>query len=237
MHADLLALTATAGTLGALHTVLGPDHYIPFIAMSKARGWSLRKTATITFLCGLGHISSGVLLGLGGMALGAAAQSLLPIEARRGQIASWLLLIFGFLYTVWGLKKAWSGEPHSHGHGHADGIVHDHEHGHAEAEHEHPHDRAKADITPWILFTVIIFGPCEPLIPVVMYPALAHSWSGVAMVTAAFGVSTIGAMLTLVTAASLGLNALRWKALERYTHALAGGAILLCGIAVVFLGL
>ncbi len=30
------ALVVTAVTVGVLHTVMGPDHYLPFVAMSRA---------------------------------------------------------------------------------------------------------------------------------------------------------------------------------------------------------
>ncbi|MFA6318114.1 MAG: hypothetical protein WC943_11915 [Elusimicrobiota bacterium] len=225
MTPELAALTATAAGLGAVHTLLGPDHTIPFMAMAKARGWTVGKTARVTLLCGLGHTASGVLLGLAGIGLGAAAGQFLPIEKVRGELAGWMLLGFGAAYTAWGLRKAWSGSPHTHGHGHA------------EAEHEHPHGHPGADITLWVLFTVVIFGPCEPLIPVVMYPALAHSWTGMALVVGAFSAATIGTMLALVLLGQRGLSLVSWKPLERWTHALAGGAVLACGICVVFLGL
>jgi hypothetical protein len=47
---EILVLAGTAATIGFVHTVLGPDHYIPFIAMSRARRWTLSKTLFISFL-------------------------------------------------------------------------------------------------------------------------------------------------------------------------------------------
>ncbi|MCX6832664.1 MAG: hypothetical protein NT028_11150, partial [candidate division Zixibacteria bacterium] len=69
---DLYLLAVTAASIGFIHTVAGPDHYIPFIVMAKARKWSMTKTTWITFLCGLGHIGGSVILGLIGVALGIA---------------------------------------------------------------------------------------------------------------------------------------------------------------------
>ena len=76
-----MILTATAASIGFLHTLFGPDHYIPFIVMAKARSWSLKKTTAITFLCGLGHILSSVVLGFMGIALGVAVSELPAAEA------------------------------------------------------------------------------------------------------------------------------------------------------------
>ena len=90
----------------------------------------------------------------------------------RGNLAGWLLLGFGLAYLAWGVKRALRNQPHTHAHAHADGIVHDHAHAHSD-EHAHPHtDEARAaSMTPWILFTIFVFGPCEPLIPLLMFPA------------------------------------------------------------------
>jgi sulfite exporter TauE/SafE len=92
-------------------------------------------------------------------------------------------------------------------------------------------------MTPWILFTIFVFGPCEPLIPLVMYPAAQHSTIGVILVTAVFGIITIGTMLTIVMVSLWGINLLPIGKLERFTHALAGATICISGLAIVFLGL
>ena len=55
MSPDILVLCGTAAAIAFLHTLAGPDHYLPFVAMSKARDWTVRKTLLITFLCGIGE--------------------------------------------------------------------------------------------------------------------------------------------------------------------------------------
>ena len=92
-------------------------------------------------------------------------------------------------------------------------------------------------MTPWVLFTIFVFGPCEVLIPLVMYTAARHPPAGVALVTAVFGVITIGTMLSLVLAAAYSGRAIPLGRLERYSHALAGAAIFLCGVSIQCLGL
>ena len=76
MNAELSALVITAASIGFLHTLLGPDHYLPFIMMSWARKWSRTKTLVITFLCGLGHIASSIILGMIGVSMGLAVKKL-----------------------------------------------------------------------------------------------------------------------------------------------------------------
>ena len=234
---EIWIITGTAVTLGFFHTLVGPDHYLPFIAMAKARQWTLRKTLAIAFFSGLGHVLSSVILGFIGLALGLAVNRLEAAESWRGNAASWLFIGFGFAYLIWGLHRAVKNKPHQHAHFHADGAVHEHLHQH-ESDHVHVHERKeKANITPWVLFTIFVFGPCEPLIPLVMYPAAKHNLLGVFVVAAAFAVATIATMLTIIALSTWGLKFVRLGRLERYAHALAGAAILMSGLAVQFLGL
>ncbi len=237
---DLMPLYITAATLGFMHTVFGPDHYVPFIVIAKARNWSLLKTVTLTFFCGIGHVLSSVIIGAVGIFFGISVMKLEILENFRGNIAGWILIVFGFTYLIWGLYRAIKNKPHKHYHGHLDTTQHAHTHSH-EANHVHVHESKvsleKFNITPWVLFIIFVFGPCEPLIPILMYPAAKNSMIGVVWVAIIFSVTTISTMLTIVTASYLGINFIPLRKLERYTHALAGGAVLFCGIAVRFLGL
>jgi len=230
---SLIALLLTALGLGTIHTLLGPDHYVPFLALSRSGRWSLRKTLLVTGLCGLGHVLSSVVLGLVGVAAGLAVASLEGVEGTRGEIASWALIAFGLAYGSWGLWRGLRGKPHTHAHVHADGQVHAHPHGH-EVAHAHPHGAGRA---VWILFIVFVLGPCEPLIPVLMYPAAAHDWLALGLVTGVFALTTVGTMCLVVAAGWLGLRALPLGPLERYAHALAGGVLALSGGAVMVFGI
>jgi hypothetical protein len=70
-----------------------------------------------------------------------------------------------------------------------------------------------------------------------MYPAARGNMFGLVMVTLAFGITTIATMLAVVMLARSGINFLPLSKLNRYSHALSGFAILLCGLAIVLLGL
>lgn len=238
MNSEIWVLAGTAASLGFVHTLLGPDHYLPFIVIGRARRWALPKTLFISFLCGLGHVLSSVVIGFVGIALGIAIFRIEGIESFRGSLAAWLLIGFGLAYFIWGLYRAIRNKPHKHRHWHADGEEHEHSHTHQKAAHSHPHDeKAKSTLTPWILFVIFVFGPCEPLIPLLMYPAAKHYIGGVVLVTLAFGAATILTMLTIIAAAAWGVRSLRLGFMERYVHAIAGAMIFISGISVQFLGL
>jgi len=237
MTSELSALLITAASIGFFHTILGPDHYLPFVMISWARRWSAVKTTIITLLCGLGHIASSVVLGLIGVALGLAVSKLEIVESFRGNLAAWLLMAFGLTYLVWGLRQAYRSQPHTHNHTHGSQDTHTHTHSHF-LEHAHIHNNKNAmSITPWVLFVIFVFGPCEPLIPILIYPAAKNSFFGLAAVTCIFGVTTIATMLSLVLLSRAGVNFIPSAGVQRFVHAIAGATILLCGLAIQLLGL
>lgn len=229
MNTDLTVLCAAALTIGFVHTVTGPDHYIPFVAMSRAGNWSLAKTLLITLLCGLGHVGSSVALGFVGVGFGLVVSRLEAFEALRGGLAGWLLLVFGLAYFAWGTWRALCNRPHTHLHFQHDGSLGAHAHPH---EGAHQHAEPVVRMTPWILLTIFVFGPCEPLIPLLMYPAAQASMAGVASVAGLFTLATIGTMLSIVALLHAGAGALRFQGFQRYSHALAGLVVLWCGVAI-----
>jgi nickel/cobalt exporter len=237
MTAEMNALVITAASIGFFHTLFGPDHYLPFIMISWARKWSTFKTALITLLCGLGHIGSSVVLGLIGVALGMAVNKLEIVESFRGNIAAWLLIAFGLAYLAWGLRRAFRSKEHAHNHTHGSQDSHSHTHSHYNG-HIHVHNNETAmSITPWVLFAIFVFGPCEPLIPILMYPAAKNSFFGLVLVTSVFGTVTIATMLSLVLLSRAGVNFIPLAGAQRFSHAIAGATILLCGLAIQLLGL
>jgi len=237
MTSEILVLSLSAAAIAFVHTVLGPDHYLPFVAMSKARGWGMRKTLKITLFCGLGHVLGSVLLGVVGITLGIQLSSLEWLESMRGNIAAWLLIGFGLAYMGWGLGQAYRNRPHTHWHSH-EGLMHEHVHSHHQ-DHAHVHEREgqSRSLTPWVIFIIFVLGPCEPLIPLLMYPAARESLAGVLMVTSVFGLVTVLTMTLVVGFAVAGLDAIKMKRFERYSHAVAGSAILACGLAIAYLGM
>jgi len=225
-----------AASIGFFHTLFGPDHYLPFIVMSRANKWSTVKTIWITLLCGVGHVVSSVALGIIGIAMGIGATKLVGIETFRGNIATWLLIGFGLVYFIWGIRNAIKNKPHEHFHSHEDEKDHTHSHIHSD-NHVHVHTQEKKNLTPWVLFTIFILGPCESLIPILMYPAAKSSIGGVILVTSVFGIVTIATMLGVVLISLYGINFLPTKTLERYIHAIAGATIVMSGIGIHFFNL
>ena len=216
MEEPLLILLGTAFTLGFVHTIFGPDHYLPFVMLSEARNWSHRRTVGITLLSGFGHVLGSVALGFIGIAAGLSISHVKGTEALRGDIASWSLMAFGLLYALISAWRLYRNPNHTH-------------------THANPDKSGKT--TPWVIFLIFVFGPCEPLIPLLMYPAAQENLVHVAAVAGAFSLTTVLTMIAAVMLLKLGFGRITIKPLQRYAHILAGAVIFLSGAAIVFLGL
>ena len=231
MYHDLQLLLFAAITIALLHTLSGPDHYLPFIAISKAKKWSIQKTVLWTLICGCGHVWSSVLLAMAGAAIGWSLSSVKWMESIRGSFAGWGLFIFGCLYAIWGMIRARRMQRHKHFDVDEDGSVYVYQHKHGEAVmpgNRHP-------VTPWVLFIIFVLGPCEPMIPLLYLPAARASWWTMGMMISVYTFFTLAAMVIMVISGYYGLRFLKLDRMEKYMHVLGGCTLACCGAGIVFL--
>jgi sulfite exporter TauE/SafE len=227
-----LSVLFGAVSVAFFHTLLGPDHTLPFIMLARARDWSMSRTLVITFLCGLGHVAASLLLGGLGIALGYGIGALESAEQGRSAWAAWVLFAFGFAYMAWGIRLAWRRRSGLALHDHAG-----HVHVHGRGDHEHAHDdRSGSPTTFWVLFAIFVLGPCEPLIAFFMVPASEGNWTLAVATAIAFTICTLATMLGVVALGLAGYRRVRFGGLECWSEALAGATVALCGVAILFLG-
>ncbi|RMF67458.1 MAG: hypothetical protein D6743_04895 [Calditrichaeota bacterium] len=204
---SLTVLLVSTVSIGFLHA-LAPDHWVPFVSIGRAQNWSRFKLVWITFLSGIGHVGSSIVIGAVGLALGFGLTRVTSIESQRGEVAGLLLIGFGLAYAVWGLKHF---------------------------RHHHHLDSRRA-VTIWTLVAVFVLGPCEPLIPL-MFVSAAHGWRAVVLTSVLFSVVTIMMMVGQTLLAFTGLEMVHLHKLEHYSHAAAGLVIALTGGMVMLLGI
>lgn len=209
-------LLGTAASLAVVHTLLGIDHSLPFVALGRARDWALGRTLLVTALCGAGHVASSVVIGAVGVGLGIATDALLWLESTRGELAAALLIGFGLAYAAWAVWRGLRGRDGARLRGSATGA-----------------DR----VTPWALFIVFVLGPCEPLIPLMVVPGMARDWLAVGAVVGVFGLLTVAVMLLAVAAAWRGIELFGAGRIGRHADVAAGLVVAASGAAVLFLGL
>lgn len=207
-------LIASAVSVAFFHS-LAPDHWLPFVALAKGSRWSMGKLGWISTLAGIGHVASSLLLGLIGLWAGVAIHHLQGTEAWRGNVAVWLLIGFGVAYALWGLKHA---------------------------QHPHPHVSVKDAVKAyaarraWLLIAILVFGPCEPLIPL-MFLAVQKGLVAVWVTSLVFSVVTIAMIVGQSCLSYAGLHLIQAPWMERYAHVLAGLVIALTGFFVMILGI
>ena len=219
---DQNILISTAALIAFIHTIIGPDHYLIFVALGKARDWSTTKTLKYTTICGVGHILSSVIIGFIGIFFGIELVKLVNLEESRGLLSGWMLLFFGLIYFFWGLRKI---------------RIHKNKKNVSD-KHNYINSQKKAfNITPWALFIVFVLGPCEALIPLFMYPAIEADMMLVFKVALVFGIVTLVTMLLSVFLLIKGLNIFKFNSFEKYSHVIAGTSIMLCAIVINFSGL
>ncbi len=217
-----LALVLTTIITAIVHTLI-PDHWLPFVLVSKAEGWSDRRTATLTALSGTLHVTLSIALGLALPILGKGAQAAVEgVGARLEAASAWLLIFFGIAYMLWFLFKG--------GHVHSFGI---HPH-HNPGDPEPPRTlglRLK-DLSGYSLTFVVGFNPCILVIPCI-YGAAQISGLTLAAVTLSFAVSTVVSMVAVTMLGRRGTLRLTSPFLTRYGEALSGGLIALTGLALL----
>jgi nickel/cobalt transporter (NicO) family protein len=210
----MTVLLISSASVAFLHA-LAPDHWLPFVALAKGSNWRMRKLGWISALAGAAHVASSLLLGLLGLWAGWAVHRMGEVEVFRGNVAIWLLIGFGVAYALWGLK---------------------------EVQHHHPHVTVQEAIKSyatrraWLLMAILVFGPCEPLIPL-MFLAYKEGLPTILAAAGTFSVVTIVMVVAQSCLAYAGVRYFRPVWLERYPHAVAGAAIALTGVAVLILGL
>lgn len=216
MSQSLFATLALAAvTVGSLHT-LAPDHWVPFAALARARGWSAGRTARITLACGFGHVTVSALLGLLGLAFGLTM--IRTFGERMEAVAGLLLIGFGLVYGIWGLRKAAGRRLH----------------GHAHAHYDHVHHASRT--TAWTLFLLFSADPCVAVIPL-LFAAAPLGAAKTAGVVLLYEAATIGTMVALVLPARAGSAVIRARWLDHWGDAAAGAIIAAAGITVTALGI
>jgi hypothetical protein len=208
-----ISLVLAAITVGSLHS-LAPDHWVPIAAVGRARGWSSLRTSRVALLCGVGHVTVSVMLGL--LALAFGAQLLQSFGEQMVSVAGLLLIGFGTAYAVWGIRSALVHRIHRHHH------------------HGDDHENDPSTASTWSLFLIYCADPCVAVIPI-LFAAAPLSVAQQVLVILAYEVSTIVAMVVLVAIAHSGAQRFKGRWVERYGDGAAGALIVATGVMVAVL--
>lgn len=228
-------LLGTAAATAAFHTLI-PDHWLPFVLVGRARGWGARTTAAVSGLSALVHTLLSIALGIGALVVGEGAARALGSRLERASGA--MLVAFGTAYAIWAWRKG--------GHFHPGGaLLHAHEAAEPCDGHEGPrnpeHLHYHAD-EAWIrsgkgavpLALIVGLNPCVLILPI-MAATAASGPAAVAVVTLAYGLTTVALMVGLSVAGVKGARRIPVPAAARYMEAASGALIALAGLVFLIL--
>jgi len=208
--ATVYALVTTAALTALIHTLI-PDHWLPFVLIGRAQGWTTATVVGVSGLSAMIHTVLSVALALLALAVGMTAAEAIGETLERA--GGWLLIVFGVAYAVW----AWRKGGHFHPGGallHADdaqscnGAEGD---GNPDHLHYHADDELIRGRRWGTLGLAVIVGvnPCVLIMPVLL-SSTAQGATVVALVTAAYVVPTVALMIGLSV---LGVRAGWWARL------------------------
>ena len=192
--------------LSVLHALI-PNHWLPVLAISRKENWTLSQTTSVTFISGLSHALSTVLIGIIIGMLGVTLAE--HIESFTHLVAPLILISLGIFYIY---------QHHRHKHFHL---------------HAHPKPSSRNKIVLGLVIAMF-FSPCFE-IEAYFLMAGAHGWKQVALLAILYTVVTVTGMVVWIRLAFKGLFRLNWHALEHNAGIITGITLILTGIASFFI--
>ncbi len=212
-----LVLIGSAAATAALHTIV-PDHWLPFVLVGKAQGWSKKKTLSYTAISALIHVLFSLALGVAGYSIGLASATILG--ERMELIVGLSLIGFGVLYIILALRAK-------------GGVIHL---GHIHGPHGHEHGlKGKKRNTTGIALALLMgLNPCVVALPI-FSATIAEGLMVTALVSISFGVATIITLVGLTAIGVMTTYKLELKFLTKYGEIISGALLALAGIVFIFL--
>lgn len=235
------ALVLAAAGVGFGHAVL-PDHWAPLAVLGRTRREPLSRTVRRSLAAAGAHVGLSLLLGAALIGVGLRFRA--TVVHDEDLLVGGLLALTGAVFLVLELRGHGHGHGHSHGHdhgrhGHESG--HEHEHNHRHDQH-HEHGPASAAspassggrLRAAAALAVPFGAAASPDLTILPVFLAAGAFGGAAAVGSllVFAVVTVGTIVGLTVAASLGAARLTAPWIERRANLLTAGTLLVLGAAI-----
>jgi nickel/cobalt transporter (NicO) family protein len=193
--------------LSLLHALI-PSHWLPILAIGKKENWNLNEVSRVTFIAGLSHVLSTVLIGgiLGLLGLTLAVKT----QYFTHFIAPVVLILLGLYFLF---------QHHRHHHFHL-GV-------------ESKPVRSKSQII-WILVVTMFLSPCLEIQAYFLLAGIRGLWTvvGIALI---YLTLTLAGMVMWVRLAFKGMLKLDWHGMEHKSGMIAGWTLIITGIISFFI--
>lgn len=193
--------------LSLLHGII-PNHWLPVIAIGRRENWGLPRVMEVTFISGLAHAVSTVIIGVIMAFLGLELSA--SVENFTHWIAPSILIIIGFFF-----------------------IYQHYRHKHFHLHHTPEGGRSTAKII-MALVAAMFLSPCME-IEAYFLMAGTISWSLVFLIATLYTVITISGMLIWVRLAYNGILKLNWHKWEHNAGIITGLLLVATGILSFFI--
>ena len=201
----MISLIAGSLVLSILHAII-PNHWLPVIAIGRKEKWDLQETTRVTFILGLSHAGSTILIGVALAFVGAELSVLL--KNFSGLVAPGLLIALGAFYIYQHVR---------------------HHHFHL---HGHPEQVSKNKLV-FSLASAMFLSPCFE-IEAYFLVAGAEGWLFVAFLAILYTLITVSGMVIWVRLAYTGMQKMNWHSLEHNAGVITGITLIISGIISFF---
>lgn len=193
--------------ISLLHAVI-PNHWLPVLAIGRKEGWTLAETTRVTFIAGMAHVVSTLIIGL---LLGLIGRELtVHIESFTHYIAPAILILMGFYFIR---------QHYTHHHFHLEpGMI-------------------KKKSKKAIVIALVVAMFLSPCMEIEAYFLLAGSegWYLLLFIGAMYAIISIGGMLIWVRIVYKGLLKLNWHKWEHNAGIITGAVLIVTGIISFFI--
>ena len=202
----MFSIITGALIISLLHALI-PNHWLPVLAIGRKQGWSLAETSRITFIAGLAHVVStliiGFLLGLIGAELSESIETFTEI------IGPSILILIGLYF-----------------------IAQHYRHHHFHIDKPPASEKSKASI----ILALVIAMFLSPCLEIEAYFLLAgtQGWGLLIFIAVMYAVITLTGMLLWIRIVYKGLLKLNWHKWEHNAGIITGVVLILTGIASFF---
>lgn len=193
--------------ISLLHAII-PNHWLPVLAIGRKEGWSLAETTRITFLSGLAHVLSTVIIGLLLALIGNQLAGYIEDFSRI--IGSAILILMGLYF-----------------------IRQHYTHHHFHVNEKQLNTKSKKAL----LISLIIAMFLSPCMEIEAYFLVAgnNGWRQFIIIALLYSTISITGMLIWVRIAYKGMLRLNWHNLEHNAGIITGCILIATGILSFFI--
>jgi len=239
VHSTFLTTIVVTGFIVAFFHAAIPTHWLPFVLVSRARGWTHAKTLGVTLFAGLGHVLITTILGFAIAWLG------FELDENFQKTFPWIIGGVLMLVGVFFLWRQSQGKGVCHHHvpetahkpnehcGHED--EHDHSHWESELGGSAIVSSRKSD---WAviagLFMMLMLSPCEGFLPIYL-SGVKFGWHGFLLLSAILAIGALAGMMLFTFLTLTGLQRVNLKKFERWEAGFLGALFIAIGVLFIVL--